>query len=192
MSRKVVITAVLILLLLPLGSWFYLRSGLKWRQDAQAVMRGRVPFPEGVYLDQHGQKFSAENLHVSLVLFLPCTSITAYTDVLDKLYAQFRESGKANFILLDSCETRDQYILGTADRAHWYILSCMDSRQLCQQLKDEWPADKPFALVDRKGLIRSYYGIESFDDRKLLTEHMALLLPRERQEKVELKRGSKK
>ena len=55
-----------------------------------------------------------------------------------------------------------------------------------------WEKDKIFALVDRKGVIRSYYAINTTDEKRMLVEHMSLLLPRERQEKVELKRGDKK
>jgi hypothetical protein len=59
-------------------------------------------------------------------------------------------------------------------------------------LRVDWEKSKPFALVDRKGVIRSYYGIASDDEKRTLVEHMSLLLPREREEKVELKRGEKK
>ena len=47
MSKKFLVTIVLILFLLPFVSWYYLQSGLDWRKDAQAVMNGTNPFPSG-------------------------------------------------------------------------------------------------------------------------------------------------
>jgi hypothetical protein len=44
-------------------------------------------------------------------------------------------------------------------------------------------------LVDRHAVIRSYYAGQTKDEKKQLVEHMALLIPRERSDKVELKRG---
>jgi hypothetical protein len=55
-----------------------------------------------------------------------------------------------------------------------------------------WPAGKSYALVDRKGVTRAYYEAATPEEKRTLTEHMALLIPRERTEQVELKRGTQK
>jgi hypothetical protein len=193
MSRKFLVTIILILFLLPFVSWYYLQSGLNWRKAAQEIMNGTQPFPSIEYADSTGQKFSTALLeeHVSIVAFVSCTGGYDQLNVLLELYDQFKETNKANFILLDSCAAA----MTTArdpSKKNWYLLPCLDTMTLCVSLLNEWPDGKTFALVDRNKVIRSYYGIATKDEKRMLVEHMALLLPRERQEKVELKRGDKK
>jgi len=194
MSRKFLVTIVLILFLLPFVSWYYLQSGLDWRKNAQEVMSGAKPFPAGDYLAGNARKLTADSLenHVSIVCFLPCTTdASGQMEVLDQIYNQFKETNRAIYILLDSCQSAPN-TMADASRKNWYVLPCTDSVSLCNSLVSDWPDDRVFALVDRRGVIRSYYGIQTKDEKRILVEHMSLLLPRERQEKVELKRGDKK
>lgn len=193
MSRKFLVTIILILFLLPFVSWYYLQSGLNWRKAAQEVMHGTTPFPSITYDNGDGLKFSNELLleHVSIVCFIPCNNGEDQLNVLDELYEQFKETNKANFILLDSCQS-DASVVREPLKKNWYRIPCADSLTLCATLLNEWPDGKTFALVDRNKVIRSYYSIATKDEKRILVEHMALLLPRERQEKVELKRGDKK
>jgi len=194
MSRKFLVTIVLILFLLPFVSWYYLQSGLDWRKDAQAVMNGTNPFPSGACVLADGRKFSVDSLEgrVTLMTYASCgTDDKGQKDVLDALYTQFKETGKAAFIILDTCQAGSANLLQEPHK-NWYVIPCADSVALCNVVKSLWEKDKIFALVDRKGVIRSYYAVNTTDEKRMLVEHMSLLLPRERQEKVELKRGDKK
>jgi hypothetical protein len=194
MSRKFVITVVLILFLLPFVSWYYLQSGLNWRKKAQEVMSGTTPFPPGEYLLSDGRVFHSDSLvrYVSIVSFVPCQEEDKNTDeVLDVIYKQFKETNKARIIQIDTCSSITGYS-AMPGLKNWYVIPCSDSIDLCKTLAADWPKDKLFALVDRKGVIRSYYSISTQDEKRILVEHMSLLLPRDRQEKVELKRGEKK
>lgn len=194
MSRKFLVTIVLILFLLPFVSWYYLQSGLDWRKDAQAVMNGTSPFPTGTCLLADGRKFSSDSLEgrVTLITYASCDADdNDRKEVLEALYDQFRETGKAAFVLLDSCQSGIG-ALSQERRKNWYVIPCADSVAICNTVKSLWEKDKIFALADRKGVIRSYYAINTTDEKRMLVEHMSLLLPRERQEKVELKRGDKK
>jgi hypothetical protein len=194
MSRKFVVTVVLILFLLPFVSWYYLQSGLNWRKKAQEVMSGTTPFPEGKYTLSDGEIFHTDSLtkHVSIISFLPCTTQDpAEKEVLDVIYKQFRETNKARIIQIDTCHSPSSGVVGSGMK-NWYVIPCLDTMDLCKTLAANWPLGKPFALVDRKGIIRSYYSIGTKDEKRILVEHMSLLLPRDRQEKVELKRGDKK
>lgn len=194
MSRKFLVTIILILFLLPFVSWYYLQSGLNWRKKAQEIMDGTESFPVGEYLMADGRKLTPDSLdnHVTLVCYLPCGAEgTEQMEVLEALYDQFKETNKAAYVLLDSCQSTTQFP-STKLHKSWFVIPCSDSMDICKSLRVNWAQDKPFALVDRKGVIRSYYGIGSQDDKRTLVEHMSLLLPRERQEEVELKRGEKK
>jgi hypothetical protein len=189
MSRKLFITLILILFLLPFVSWYYLKSGLEWRKQAQQLMSGTALFPEGQFVDMSGATLVPENItdHVTLVTRLPCDD-TSTVHTLDLIYNQFKETKKANFILLHDCET----IRVDSVRSGWLDYSCKDTSGLCAILSKGWPSGKNHALIDRERKIRSYYSSSTQDEKRILLEHMALLLPRERSEKVELKRGDKR
>lgn len=193
MSRKFIITVVLILFLLPFVSWYYLQSGLDWRKEAQDMMSGTTPFPALNITMMDGKVLTNDSIEnkVTLVSFSPCsTSNTDQADVLNELYNQFKDTGKANFIIFDTCDVKSSSSQNT--QPGWYTIACPNAVELCHTLIADWPKEKLFALVDRKGIIRSYYGIATKDEKRVLVEHMSLLLPRDRQEKVELKRGENK
>lgn len=191
MSRKLLVTLILILFLFPFVSWYYLQRGLDWRKEAQEVMKGKEPFPAGEWKDHAGNMISTEQLEgkVTLVTFLNCDQMDEKKILLDELYEQFKETGKAHFIILDTCQTN---MFSDPLRKDWIVLSCSDSMNLCDLLSENWPAEKSHALVDRDKHIRSYYASSTEEEKRILLEHMALLLPRERSEKVELKRGNNK
>ncbi len=194
MSRKFLVTIVLLLLLLPFVSWYYLRSGLQWRKQAQEGMKGTIPFPAISWTDSKGYPFSQDSVtdRVTLMSFLPCDDhLSNLLEIQERLFTQFKDTRKAGFLMLDTCRV-SRMPEGHDDRELWYHIPFRDSLDAPLIWADEWPADKPFALIDRHGIIRSYYAINSPEEKRILVEHMALLLPRERQEKVELKRGNKK
>ena len=189
MKRKFLVTLVLLLLLLPLVSWYYLRSGLAWRKEAQALMSGATPFPQVAMVDDAGMMIPVEKLRgrVNLVTFVPCQPDPAWTELIDLLQEQFKETGKANILLVDSCQ--GGAVPGSPAGSMIHHVPCGSSPGLCEALGRDWPAGQPFALVDRKMVVRSYYAAGTKEEKKILLEHMALLLPRERTDEVELKRG---
>lgn len=192
-GRKLFITLILILFLLPFVSWYYLQRGLDWRKKAQEIMKGTMPFPEGQWKDVNDDLFSSTQLQekVTLIARINCEQIPEADSTLTKFYKQFRETKKAAYILLMECDTIFNPG-GAMPLQDWHVFNCADSVSICDQLLDAWPEGASYGLVDKEGIIRSYYPGHSNEEKKLLLEHMALLLPRERSEKVELKRGERK
>jgi len=193
MSRKFLVTVILILFLLPFVSWYYLQSGLNWRRQAQAMMNGTKPFPVGEWIDDAGLHFQSSSLedHVSLIVSVNCQNADTLKPMLDSFYNQFRETNKANFMILNSCGEKGR-LFADSLRKQWHVFSCNDSTDICDVLFPEWPDGKTTSLVDRKMIIRSYYSTSNRDEKRMLLEHMALLLPREGSSDVELKRGLEK
>lgn len=191
MPRKLIVTLVLLLFLLPFVSWYYLQQGLNWRKDAQSIMNGKIPFPEGTWRDVKGKSWSTDILEnkVTLITIQPCTSGQA-DSTLTLFYNQFKETQKANFIMIDSC--LNPVVQIDSLRSNWYVFQCSDSISLCNDILKTWPSGKTHALIDKRKIIRSYYASGTEDEKRILLEHMALLLPRDRSEKVELKRGNNK
>jgi hypothetical protein len=191
-SRKLTVTLVLILFLLPFGSWYYLKSGLKWRQQVQTAMNGTTPVSGFPFHTTSGTKLTSEQIndHVSLLTILHCGEDATQAELVTRFYQQFKETKKANFIFFDTCAIASAGWTDSLKQNSWRVL-CQDSLNHCPALLEAWPAGKSYALVDRKGIIRSYYDAASTDDKRIMLEHMALLIPREHGEKVELKRGEK-
>jgi len=193
MSRKITITLLFFLFLLPFVSWYYLRSGLEWRKKAQAVLNGTKEFPELQFRSTSGillEKTQLEN-HVSLVVMVKCNDLSSQMELVQTLYLQFKETKKANFFFLDTCQQKLLVIPDTL-KENIYALSCPDSLNTCSELLHDWPPGDQFALVDRHGIIRAYYTADTHDEKKMLVEHMAILIPRDYTEKVELKRDAEK
>ena len=193
MSRKLTVTLILILFLLPIGSWYYLNSGKKWRQQAQLAMSGTLPVPGLPFMTKKGTRFEQASLedHVTLLTILDCHNETEQRELISHFYEQFKLTKKANFIFLDTCRLHSNTWFDGFPNFAWTV-PCTDSTMQCSALLNTWPAGKTYGLVDRKGVIRSYYSAGTREEKRIMLEHMALLIPREHSEKVELKRGQEK
>lgn len=158
-------------------------------------MNGKQKMPELPF--QHsisGKPFEKSQLeyHVSLLVLLSCNSAASQQELAGTLYHHFKDSHKANFLFVDTC-SQSTFSLSDTLRENVYLLHCSDSLSSCKSLLQDWPAGQNFALIDKAGVIRAYYAAGNHDEKKMLLEHMALLLPRDHSEKVELKRqGDKK
>lgn len=200
-KRKAVIFGVLfvILVLLPAGSWFYLRGGLNWRKTAQAELQdyGKIRSASIIYAD--GTK---ENLLKSKVCVLhffgPNPDLTlenrAILQTGERLAQQFgfkpgmqqdyfrlvmiAEGGTAEFKTLAQT-------LPTADLVNWVWTGGMGSWRTilvngydsyCQKNSIK-PDAEYFALADTSGTIRRFYN--ALDEKEIgrMVEHIALLLP---------------
>jgi predicted metal-binding protein len=193
MSRKITVVLIFFLFLLPFVSWYYLQSGLTWRKKAQEVLHGTEAFPMIPLQSLSGvpmEKSELEN-HVSLVALVECDSIDGQLEFITKLYSQFKETRKANFIFIDTCREVELTFPDSLSRGI-YTMGCNDSLHSCAPLLETWPSGKLYALLDKTGTIRAYYQAKTQDQKQMLVEHMALLLPRDHGEKVQLKREVEK
>jgi len=181
------------LFLLPFVSWYYLQSGLNWRKQAQVVMNGTKLFPEGKWMDHSGKLLASDDLsqHVSIISIVTCENKDSLSATLNAFYRQFKDTKKANFIILNACAAMPDIMTDTTKTA-WYVFNCGESIPLCDSILLHWPAGKTHALIDRNKVIRAYYDETTKNEKRILLEHMALLLPRERSDQIELKRGTQK
>ncbi len=156
-------------------------------------MSGTTPFPFLPFQSDKGLPIEKAQLedHVSLAVILSCDSLSVQMELMYKLYAQFRETHKANFLFMDTCSISSR-LFPDSLKAGMYILLCKDSLRSCGSIFDTWPLGKSYALIDRNGILRAYYAANTHDEKKTLVEHMALLIPRDYSEKVQLKRDLEK
>lgn len=193
MSRKITVTLIFFIFLLPFVSWYYLRSGLEWRKNVQSVLNGKKELPDLPFRSITGIPFDQSQVenHVSLVVLVSCDSLSSQMDLVKTLYQQFKDTQKANFLFVDTCQL-DTLLFPDAVKENIYTIHCNDTLASCDSIINNWSPGCQFALVDRHGIIRAYYQAKTHDEKKMLVEHMAILIPRDYTEKVELKRDAEK
>ncbi|MCC6462041.1 MAG: hypothetical protein IT260_16320 [Saprospiraceae bacterium] len=201
-KRKVVIFSILffILVVLPAGSWYYLRGGLNWRRQANAELQdfGKIRGAMVIYAD--GTK---ENLLKSKVCVLHFFGKNpelsgenrAILDIGKRLVDQFgykpgmdedhfrmvmiAEGGTAEF------KTHAQ-TLPNADMANWVWTGGMGSwgailgnayDAYCQKNGIQ-PDAEYFALSDTSGTIRRFYNALDDNEVKRMVQQVAILMPK--------------
>lgn len=200
-KRKLLIFGVLffILVVLPAGSWFYLRGGLNWRRQAQAELQdyGKIRGAFIIYAD--GTKENQLEGKVTVLHFFGASpDLTEVNkkilDTGERLVQQFgykqgnttdyfrvamiAEGGTAEF------KTHAQ-TLPSADLVNWVWTGGLGSwntilangYDLYCQRNHIQPDKEYFALADTSGVIRRFYDATDEKEIGRMVEHIALLLP---------------
>lgn len=195
-STIVVTIAILFLLLvgLPIGSWYYLRTGLEYRKEVMADLDDYGKLPTISLETFSGRVLNnqdvAKKMIIATFLDFQNKEMTSQSGAwLERLHDQFDERGDLAFLIhvLDSSATKQEVEIF----AQQYQLQ--DSAQ-CFFLKDnpevfrtiatnvyKIPGEKivqHFALTDTSGTVRQQYNITNPEEVKRLVEHTALLLPK--------------
>lgn len=200
-QRKGLIFVVLffILVVLPAGSWFYLRGGLNWRHQAQAELQdyGKIRGAYIIYPD--GTKENQLKGKVCVLHFFGerpdlSNENKMILDTGEKLVKQFGyKPGNAEdyFRLVMICEggtaefKTHKQTLPTADLVNWVWTGGLGSwnsilangyDSFCQK-NNEQPSNEYYALTDTSGTIRRFYDALDEKDLGRMVEHISLLLP---------------
>jgi len=195
-GRKIYIAAALILILvvLPAVSWFYLRGGLRWRRDAVAELSayGKIRSAPIIWQD-HTKEDLLKSKVVVVHSFGDDPDLTdANKKILDtgeKLYKQFGNNPNFRLAMIFKGGTAEfrsyAQTLPSADYATWVWTGGVGSWQAILQNGYEYycksekvdPDPEYYALADTTGTIRRYYN--ALDDREVdrMVQHIALLLP---------------
>ncbi|MCB0530917.1 MAG: hypothetical protein KDD14_01890 [Saprospiraceae bacterium] len=201
LKRKVLIFSILVLILvvLPLGSWYYLSGGLKWRKQAQAELQdyGKIRSAMIIYADGTKEDLLAGKVCV-VHYFGANPDLTAENqkalDVCERLFNQFgykpgAQVDEFRMVMVSQGGTAEfksyAQTLPSADFVNWVWTGGLGSWQtilfnsydLYCQKNDIKPVDNYFALTDTSGTIRRFYN--AMDEKELgrMVEHIALLLP---------------
>jgi hypothetical protein len=202
-ARKtyIFLALLLILVVLPAGSWFYLRGGLQWRKQAQSeiahsygkVVPATVIFPDGSKENEVAGKvcvvyFFGENPDLT-------PEHRKVLDTGEELFNQFgykAGSGRNDFrmVMVSSGGTAEfkthAQTLPSADMSNWVWSGALNGwkttlqngyQRYCLEEKIE-PVPFYYALSDTSGTIRRFYNAQ--DDAQIgrMVEHIALLMPK--------------
>ncbi len=203
-TRQIWILAILflILIVLPAGSWFYLRSGLNWHKKAVGELRYYAKIRPVMVIPPIGERFDDLDSKVCVIYNFgeePTLNDTTklILDTYQNLFNQFGlysdESVRPDlrFVPIYEGGTSEfrSYLqrLPSSDYATWRRSGGLGSwrtilensyEQFC---RDEGckPAPCYFVLADTSGSIRRFYDAMDPNQVGRMVEHMALLLPKQ-------------
>jgi hypothetical protein len=199
---------LLFLVVLPFGSWYYLKNGMDYRVATMGELKHYGKIPTLSYTTYTNQtltdSFFINKILIASVLDLKNPEMSeTFGEVLEKLHEQFNERKDVLFLLhlADTSATQ----AAVDDFMGKYKLK--DTEQ-CLFLKTpanttiaaigqtfHLPPDNVFpyfSLTDTKGEIRHYYDVRKIEEVRKLVEHTALLVPLEKTQEITLKREQEK
>jgi hypothetical protein len=182
--RKLKIGIVILVVIgFPLVSWIYLNSGLQWRIDAQEATESKGSLGSFALVTLNGDTLTQSNMAVMFYIFGSLVdSISAST--LRTIHEQFAVRSDYRTISM-----RSELEPGSVreDLARWLDVKCLTGcEDLSQMLFTE---GSTAVIVDDSLRIRGRYTLANADDVRALIRHTAVVLPIEKREKLELKRG---
>ncbi len=220
---------ILMLVVFPAGSWFYLQSGLDYQRGARAELRDYGQLKDFQFTNQKGKTFNADELKgkISVVALVPETEPEQFNIInnVNKLNLQFQKRKEIQFLLhLFSKEKLDPIALKSFAEKHditddfhckilngapeeiqtifrtyykWPTKSNVEDLAETWQVDGSFPIEKTneypyFVLLDTLGTIRNYYDARNGTAIKRLVEHLAIIMPKEKEEKAYLKRETEK
>lgn len=210
--RKVLqaLALLLFLVVLPLGSWFYLRNGLDYRLQALEELGDHgviAPFELSTYKrDTLDRKDLEGKLVVASFLDFSDEAMTRRTgEYLNKLHEQFDE--RPDVLLL-------QHVLNPADAGSiqafeleyrlddpdqcFFLVGEEDDR--AAPVRDMYgleaaasvPLNAQLVLADTTLTIRRYYDLRNEQEVRRMVEHIAIILPRIEERDLVFKREREK
>ncbi len=200
------ILLMLLLVVLPLGSWLYLKKGFNYQIEAIAELKQYGTLPKFLTKDFLGRVISSEEIEGKLVLLNFISDTPQSKERLETLFSlhdQFDDALGVAFLNIglrpgmESNVSKEQLY---RDTTQFYFIPTQGERPLflgqniLYPLYDEYtpgdslnfnpvvPEDLPdypfFVLIDKLGKIRNYYPLENRERIKRLVEHIALTMPR--------------
>jgi len=188
-SRFVLISAFLLLVLfiLPAGSWYYLKKGADYRMEHIKDMTSKGDFVQSNIIGI--TKENIDSLRSKTILLgisngEQSPMIDTMNSQVELLVDQFGDRDDMKIIRFISDESGGGAFTESNVIEHvWIANQSAESIKNCG-VKSEM--NKPFwSLVDYKGQIRNYYSIDDFE--KLVVQS-AMILPIEQRKKIDLKR----
>jgi len=187
--------AILLLLLvgLPIGSWFYLQSGLEYRQELLGQLKDHGVIPSMSLQTHTGEEFTNQMIDdrivVASVLDFSSEGLkTAFGNSLTKLHDQFDERNEVAFLMhIADSTTTDAAVEAFAeayaltDARQCYFLRGADGEYAAKTLynmpEEAIESLAYYALADTSNTVRHYYDVRKEEDVKRLVEHIAIILP---------------
>ncbi len=187
-GRKVVnyVALFLFLVVLPLGSWFFLNTGANFYRGVMAELDEYGSLPDFNVMNAKGENITRKNYEGALTIigFRNKVEDEKSLGMMKYIYDQFTENPGVLFMTVDSAKDStdvldfDSYANRFGiDKDKWiYVRDDEFTRTF--KTKEKHSLKKNFALVDTSMMVRNYYPYDDSLKMNRLITTMSLLMPR--------------
>jgi hypothetical protein len=199
--KKGLQTAALFLMLLglPALSWYYLKKGETYQVAMRAELKdyGKLPkftLPQLLLPDTlHSDQLQNQVIVAKAISAAELAEPKALLFALGSLHTQFNERSDVSFLLHSSSQdsaTLSQFLRQNKLLDPEQILITSSPKELIQAY--DFPEAGMMAIIDTSGSIRRYYQYQEGAEVRRLTEHIAVLMHRDKKNRPYLKREKEK
>ncbi len=200
-SRKHIVQTIALLLLLavlPIGSWYYLREGYRYRKALLDDLQQLGQLPDVAVPNAQDSLVRLHDFRGKVVLLgMLKPEDEASFKVLQRVGQQFEESGYVHILLMGEDASKAKQwqaqLAAVPNRASFTSLAMNTAS--AQILPDALPESMQWgmaALADTSLTIRRVYRLDQPEDQKRLVEHLATVIPPKRSPKPVVKRTVEK
>ncbi|MCB0662260.1 MAG: hypothetical protein KDC24_05950 [Saprospiraceae bacterium] len=189
-KRKIISFLVLFgfLVVLPFGSWFYLKKGADFRMAQLEELQPKGDFDFEGFQQRYGVLLPKDSIIGNAILlgFDTGTDVGTLTSQMDQLAQQYTSSEFINIaVFVSKGETVEWGTDPDKYPGMYFLPGTPDPASLFSSLNTDVPTNVTWALVDNKGQLRRFYTASQFES---LIVQAAVILPTPKREKIELNR----
>lgn len=199
---------VIMLMVLPLGSWYYLNSGANVYRSIMNELGEYGNVPDFQLNDIDGNNIANESFEKNLLVvnFSPLEKENPQFEGMKFVYDQFADNKKVLFLSINSKEVDSTYSKVISkmeiDANQWYFLYG-DKEEVLKLKNEEFSMpdsistivkgmDNALILVDTNSVVRNFYSsTDTMQLNKLITT-MSLLMPRPEKAEIKFEREKEK
>lgn len=214
-EKKLVVQFVMLMLLLavtPIGTYFWMREGVDYRTERLAELKDYGQVGQFTSIDAKGMPFDTANIggKMALVIFLPENRsktkelITRIEMVEHQMEEQLDQRKDMLFLFYTTTSSNlDTYAKGLMAKENDKFVFVKVTATEMTRLKEEGyqtkqgkalgvESENMLVLADLKSTIRHYYNPMKNADMGKLVEHMAIILPQDKDKDIVFRRESEK
>lgn len=179
MKYLIALAVILVLFLLPAGSYYYLKKGFSFRYNALQELKTKQTFPVSDIYDFEGNKKSDFlKKKINQVYFSEPIANEKQISIFNRLEKQFKNREYFQQIILYNEKPIEEF---NDEKFQGYYADGKSTEHL--ELNRIY-------LIDTSGMIRNSYDLTDEDIKKLVS-HTAILLPLPKKKEIKFRRNDK-
>lgn len=209
-NKKLIFQFIMLMLLLavtPIGTYFWMREGVDYRAKRLAELEDFGKVGNFSALNAKGEPFDTSDLRdkMALAIFLPenqtdAKSLMERIELVEhQMEEQLDQRKDMLFLFYSTATDLDTYAKNLINKENdKFVFVQVNATEMNRLKKEAYRLStsaenkNPLALVDLGGTIRHYYNPMSNADMGKLVEHMAMILPQDKDKDIVFRRESEK
>lgn len=175
-SIKQTIALVLLLIVFPAGSWYYLKSGFSYRKSALGELKDYGNAKDFVLLDFQNNEIPLDSTHVYLVQIRKNAGVDSNLNNILKAY-ESRNDVVAMQILCDDSMPKDSTEMKRIKQIQVNKQLCTLIGNIDTKIQSDGVKSPNILLVNNKGKVVQGYDITENNERARLIKHVSITMP---------------